>query len=384
MPGYELIGKEEIDEILDVFNTGAKLSRHTGLKVDEFERMVAEKTGVKRTLGVSSGTAALYVALKGMGIMPGDEVITQCHTFVATVEAIKEIGAVPVLTEIDKTLNMDPEDLEDKITEKTRAIIPVHMLGAPARMNEIMEISKEHEIPVLEDSAQAPFGKYFDKYLGSIGNAGIFSFDYGKLVTTGEGGMVLTDDLDIYLRCRDYSDHGHENNPDFPRGEDTRRMSGFNFNMMELQGALGIAQLGRIDYILDSLRRNKLKIKESLSEITDLEFREIADPEGEICDTLVFFVDNVQNAGKIAKKMKENNVNTKNLPDAVRWHFADTWKEILGEYDSYRGKNLEDLWKGSGEIIRSSVSVPIMINMDDSLIDNITDVIKNAYNEIYS
>lgn len=383
MPGFELIGKEEINELLDVFNSGAKLSRHTGCKVKEFEKKVAERTGAKRTLGVSSGTAALFVALKGLGIKTGDEVITQCHTFVATVEAIKEIGAIPVLTEIDKTLNMDPDDLKKRITEKTKAIIPVHMLGAPARMNEIIKIAKENDIPVLEDSAQAPFGKYFDKHLGTIGNAGIFSFDYGKLVTTGEGGMILSNDEDIYLRCKEYSDHGHENNPEFPRGEDTRRMSGFNYNMMELQGALGIAQLGKIDFMLDSLRRNKLRIKESLSEIQEIEFREIVDTKGEICDTLVFFVDNVKNARTIARSLKENNFNTKNLPDAVRWHFADTWNEILGDYEIYRGRNLEDLWKESSEIIRSSIALPIFINMEESLIDDMVDVIKNACNNTH-
>ena len=162
MPGFELIGKEERDAVNEVFDRGGVLYRYGWderrqyiYRVDDFEKAFANKFGVKYALGVCSGTAALKAALKALDVKPGDEVITQSHTFIATVEAIIEVGAKPVITEINKTLNMDPEDLRDKITEKTKVIIPVHMSGVAAQMKEILAIANEYNISVREDNAQS-------------------------------------------------------------------------------------------------------------------------------------------------------------------------------------------------------------------------------------
>lgn len=389
MPGFELIGKEERKAVNEVFEKGKGiLMRHSFekerkfYKVAEFEREFAKKFNIQYARAVTSGTAALKIALKALEVGPGDEVITQSHTFVATVEAIIDAGAIPVLTEINKTLNMDPQDLRSKINEKTKAIIPVHMLGVPCQMDEILEIAKERNIPILEDTAQALGGEYRGKKLGTIGEVGIFSFDFAKPLTTGEGGMVVTNDRELYLRAKEYSDHGHEENPNFPRGEDTRKRAGFNYNMMELQGAIGLAQLKKLDYAMEKQRENKRKIKEALKEISQIEFRELPDPAGEIGDTLVFFLENKEKAQKFAKLWQEKGFGTKNLPSALKWHFADTWEYMIGDYKRYKNKDFKKLWPKSAEILYRTIAIPIMIKMSDDDLQKVTKTIKEILRQL--
>lgn len=389
MPGFELIGKEEREAVNEVFDKGGILFRHSfdkerqGVyKVDEFEREFARKLNVRYARAVTSGTAALKVALKALDIKPGDEVITQSHTFVATVEAIIDIGAVPILTEVNKTLNMDPEDLKAKITDKTRAIIPVHMLGVPCQMQEIVAIAREKGIPILEDNAQATGGEYKGKKLGTIGEIGIFSFDFAKPLTTGEGGMVVTNDKELYLRAKEYSDHGHESNPNFPRGEDTRRMGGFNYNMMELQGAIGLAQLKKLDFALARQRENKRKLKEGLQGLSVVDWREIPDEQGEIGDTLVFFLKNESQMRAFTKRWQERGFGTKNLPSALKWHFSDTWNEILKGYERYQDKDLRHLWPKSAELLYRTIALPVMIKMTEEQIDRVVTNVKEILKEL--
>jgi 8-amino-3,8-dideoxy-alpha-D-manno-octulosonate transaminase len=382
MPGYELIGKEEQQAVNEVFEKGGVLYRY-GLadkrlkiyRVDDFEREVAKKVGAKYCHCVCNGTAALKVALFGLGVRAGDEVITQSFTFVATVEAILELGAKPVIAEIDKSLNMDPIDLEKKITSKTKAILPVHMAGVSAKMDEIMAIARKHNIPVLEDSAQAFGGSYKGRFLGTIGDAGIYSFDIGKVITTGEGGAMVTNEEKVFLRAREYADHGHEQNPNFPRGEDTRSFWGFNYKMMELQGAVGLAQIKKLDYIISKQRENKKKIKDGIKGIRNIEFRELPDAEGDAGDTLIFFAETKEKALQFAKALDECGVGTKNLPDAIDWHYAGTWSHIFQDYPEYKGKDLSAVWQQSTDLVRRAVSVPIDLGMSDEMIQKAIDAI---------
>jgi 8-amino-3,8-dideoxy-alpha-D-manno-octulosonate transaminase len=343
-------------------------------KVAEFEEEFARAFGVRYAQAVTSGTAALKVALFALGIRPGDEVITQCHTFVATVEAILDLGATPVITEVDRTLNMDPRDLERKITDRTRAIIPVHMLGAPARMDEITKTAGRTNIPLLEDAAQAPGGEYHGRKLGTFGAAGAFSFDFGKVITTGEGGMIITDDERIYLRCREYADHGHEYNPALPRGDDTRSTWGFNFKMMEIQGAVGLAQLGKLDHALGRQRENKKRLKEGIGDLSGIEFREIADPAGDIGDTLVFFLKDAGTAQRFAQNLRKRGMGTKNLPDAIKWHFAGTWDHMLARAGPYQGRDLMGCWPESRDLLQRAIALPVFIKMTD---EQITGAVRN-------
>jgi len=381
MPGFELIGKEEKGAVDQVFDKGGVLYRY-GLdarrknifRVDKFEQEIAKKVDVKYCLCVCNGTAALKIALFGLGVKPGDEVITQSFTFIATVEAILELGAKPVICEIDKSLNMDPADLEKKITDKTKVIIPVHMAGVSAKMDEIMAVAQKHNIPVLEDSAQALGGMYKGKHLGTIGEAGIYSLDIGKIITCGEGGLLVTNNEEVYLRAREYSDHGHEQNPDFPRGEDTRKAWGFNYKITELQGAVGLAQLKKLSYILGKQKENKLRIKQAISDISNIEFRELPDSDGDASDVLIFFVENPEKAKKFAELLKERGLGTKNLPDAINWHFAGTWSHIFSP---------EELnFFQSESILRRAIAIPIMVVMDNEAIEKIIKAIKEISQEV--
>jgi len=385
MPGFELIGKEERDAVNEVFDRGGILYRYgfdearkRVFRVAEFEQEFARAFGARYAQAVTSGTAALKTALFALGIGPGDEVVTQCHTFVATVEAIMDLEAIPVITEVDRTLNMDPADLEAKITGRTKAVVPVHMLGAPARMDEIARIAGRRGIPILEDAAQAPGGGYRGRRLGTLGAAGAFSFDFGKVITTGEGGMVLTDDEQIYLKCREYADHGHEYNPALPRGDDSRSSWGFNFKMMELQGAIGLAQLRKLDGALARQRENKARLKEGISGLPGLEFRESADPRGDIGDALVFFLEDAGKARRFAQKLRKKGMGTKNLPDAIKWHFAGTWDHMLPKVETFQGKDLMDCWPVSRDLLQRAIALPVFIRMTDDQIANAIENIREC------
>ena len=248
MPGFEVFGKEEqeaINELFEIngcvlFAHGFNDIRNGVFRVREFEKAFAEKMSVPFAQAVSSGSSALKVALKALGINKGDEVIAPAFTFVATIEAILEVGAVPVIADINDTLNICPKSFENSITDKTKAVIPVHMMGSPAEMDQIIYISKKHKLKVLEDNAQACGGTHNGHLLGTIGDMGTFSLDASKTITTGEGGMVVTSKNSLFLRARSYHDHGHEYSNDLQRGEENALLTGFNYRMTELQATIGL------------------------------------------------------------------------------------------------------------------------------------------------
>jgi len=345
--------------------------RNGRYRVIEFERAFAEKLGARHALAVSSGTAALKVALKAMGIGPGDEVITQSFTFIATAEAIVDCGARPVVVNIDDTLNMDPADLERAITPKTRAILPVHMLGVAAEMDDIMAIAQAHNIPVLEDNCESLGAEWNGQKLGTQGTMCAYSLDFGKVITTGEGGIVTTDDEELYNLAREYHDHGHENNPNLPRGRDTRRIHGFNYRMTELQAAVGLAQLGKLDFIVESNRRNYRALEAGLREIGGLVFRRIPEKCVPLCDTLIFQLPTGKLASDFVQRMSEEGLGTKNVPDAIDWHFAGTWDHIFSKY----GVSKADLWESllpSHEQLARCVALPVMVKYTPERIDEIS------------
>lgn len=375
MPGFEVIGEEEkqaLNELFDrkgiLYRYGFDALRKNVFKTLEFEQAFAKKVGSKHAQAVTSGSAALLVALKGLGIKKGDEVITQSHTFVATVEAIIEAGATPVITEIDETLNMDVQDLKKKITKKTKCIIPVHMMGSAANMDEIMRLANEHGCMVLEDACQAIGGTYKGKMLGSIGHAGAFSFDYGKTITSGEGGMVVTNDDAIFTRASAYADHGHDHDPTVGRADDTRKHgAGFNYRMCELQSAVGLAQLNKLDSILMKVHENNNKLKQRLKNVPGITFRKHLDQRGSVGDSLVIYAESESAAMKIVDSLKQAKLGTKNLPDALKWHFAGTWDHML---KGPKYKNIGSKWPKSNEILNRSIALPISIGMTDEAIEN--------------
>lgn len=368
MPGFELIGQEErssLNAIFDesngvLFAHGFIPQRNGRYRVREFEKQFANKLGCGHAQAVTSGTIAQYVAMLAMGIKPGDEVITQSFTFVATVEAILAIGAVPVIVDIDDTYNMDPAALENAITKKTKLIVPVHMLGNTADMETILNIAKKYSIPVLEDACEALGAKYKGKYAGTIAEAGFFSLDFAKTITTGEGGMVVTHSAEIHRFMREFHDHGHESNPAVPRGRDTRSMPGLNFRMTEMQGAVGIAQLEKLDQIIALNQRNKGILKETLSQSDKIQFRRITDREGELADTLIFNFANNSMCTKFLDKYLAAGYATKNIPDAMDWHFSGTWNHMFQNVPAYRDA-WQSTWKKSEKLLERSISIPIFV-----------------------
>lgn len=178
--------------------------------------------------------------------------------------------------------------------------------------------------------------------------------------------MVVTDDEQLYLRARAYSDHGHVSNPAFPRGEDTRSTPGFNYRMMELQGAIGLVQLSKLDLALKRQKENKAKIKKALSGIRSIQFREFADEEGETGDTLVFFLETPDAASRATRELFREGIRFKILPEALKWHFAGAWDPILPALEGCRGHAIDQGWKKSEELLRSAIAVPIFIKIDEA------------------
>lgn len=372
MPGYELIGREEESEILDVFTNGGVLFRHgfenmrNGVfKVREFETEFSLQMGATRCLALSSGTAALRVALAALEIGDGDEVITQAFTFVATVEAIIESGAQPVICEIDATLNLDPDRLAELINERTKAVIVVHMLGTSARLREILEICYQHSIPVIEDTAWGCGGSYLGKPLGTWGEIGAFSFDHAKAITTGEGGMLCFRSSQLYERAAAWHDHGHENNPALPRWEDSRSSSGFNFRMSELQGAVGLAQLRKLPQIVESQRSNYGRMWQAVRDFDWLTERESPSESVGSADALVVLAKTAEQALACRKELLVDGLNTKILPEATSWHFAGRWSHMKLLQERY--ESLETSFPASQELLSRAVALPVNVEMPDDM-----------------
>lgn len=384
MGGAELIGREEQEAVSEVigrgvlFRYGFNEKRKNVFKVLEFENQFSKYMGCSYALGVSSGSGAVRVAIAALGIKRGDEVIAPSFTFVATVEGVLEAGATPVLTEVDASLNMDPKDLEAKITDKTRAIMPVHMLGVPARMDEILAIARKRNIPVIEDSCQACGSGYKGKKTGTLGALGTYSFDYVKTLTTGEGGMVVTNEKKLYELACEYHDHGHVHNPEVPRGEDPHRITGFNYRMTEVQGAFGLVQLNRLDSVLADQRKNKGEIKKAIASIPPVKFRDLPDPEGDGGDTLAFFLPDAKVARAFNDHLAKSKVDTKILPSAMNWHFSGNWSHMIQHLPPYR----TDAWPKSEALLKRAIALPISVRMSDEQKTRVIEAVHKAAKDV--
>jgi 8-amino-3,8-dideoxy-alpha-D-manno-octulosonate transaminase len=333
MAGAEMIGKEEIKEVLEVLETGILIrynfdqERKGVFKCREFEEAFARYCGAKYALGVTSGSSALKIALTAMDVGPGDEVIVPAFTFLATYEAVLEVGAIPVMADIDSSLGLDPDDIPKKITPLTKAVIPVHMCGAPVRIDRIMAVARKHNLLVLEDNAQGCGASFQGKKLGAFGDMGIFSFDYVKTVTTGEGGMVITDNKEFADRAEWYHDHGHDHKA-AGRALDGRTILGFNYRMNEIQGALGLAQLRKLDYIVAEQRKNKESIKEALRPVAGIKFRDIPDPDGDTATFLAFNLPTEAATKTFQKALSAQGIDTVRYKDNL-WHYVPNWEHFL-------------------------------------------------------
>ncbi|RKX77532.1 MAG: DegT/DnrJ/EryC1/StrS family aminotransferase [Spirochaetes bacterium] len=333
-PGAFLFGEEEKKHVLEVLESGY-LSRYGKDEDKNFKQKVytlesefAKKIGVQHCVAVNSGTSALIASLKALDIGAGDEVLVPGYTFIASISSIISAGATPVLTEIDESLTVDPDDLENKITGKTKVVMPVHMLGNPCDMDEIMKIARKHNLFVIEDCCQAVGGGYKGERLGSIGDMGGFSFNIYKVINAGDGGMITTNNRQLYERAFAYHDQGHK---PLRKGVEIgeRTIVGVNMRMNELTGAFLLGQLSKLDTILDLLREKKKIFKELLSsgDIKDMSFRKINDPE-ECATLLTIQFPEAGIAEKVAKALR-----TKTLSGSG-WHVYNNMEQILQWRDS--------------------------------------------------
>jgi 8-amino-3,8-dideoxy-alpha-D-manno-octulosonate transaminase len=307
-PGaYWLDDKEDL-AVQDVLHHGS-LFRYYGLGppkyVDAFEEAARHYYGARYALALDSGTGALMAAMSALEIGPGCEVIVPAFLWVASVASVVHQNAIPVLCEVDESLSLDPADLERKITDRTKLIVPIHMAGTPCNMDAIMAIANRRGIPVLEDCAQCNGGTYRGRRLGTIGRMGIFSLQLNKNITCGEGGLLVTDDRRLYDRAFSAHDMGMVRvGGRLAMPEPGAVAWGGGRRMTELCGAVISVQLEKLDRILDAMRNSKRRIKAMLADVPGLAFRRLNDAEGDSGAFLVMLLETETRAVAVAERMK--------------------------------------------------------------------------------
>jgi dTDP-4-amino-4,6-dideoxygalactose transaminase len=350
-PGIFSFGAEEKKELMDVMESGY-LSRYGSEedpafkhKVVTFERELASYIGVRHAVATSSGTGSLICCLAALGIGAGDEVIVPGYTFIASISSIIMSNAIPVLAEIDESLTIDPDDIEKRITPRTKAIMPVHMLGNPCAMDKIMAIAKKHKLFVIEDCCQAAGAAYKGRKLGTYGDISAFSLNVYKMITAGDGGAVVTNDEQLYERAFGYHDQGHKpNRMGIEVGN--RSIVGVNMRINELTGAVALAQLRKINAMLSTLHAKKALLKNAITGLPGFKFRTINDTEGECATLLTLIFDSKEKAEKLCEKLGGG---TKPLAYSG-WHVYNNMEQVLSKATASRARCPYDCEKNGAEV----------------------------------
>jgi len=333
MPGFELFSHLERKEVNDVLDNGVLMRygfdgmRKGHWKAKELESELQHVFQSKHVQLVSSGTAAVSVALASAGVGAGDEVIMPTFTFVASFEAIMMLGAIPVLVDIDDTLTLDPKAVESAITPKTKAVMIVQMCGSMGNMDALKAICRSNDLIFVEDACQAIGGTYKNKPLGSIADVGCFSFDFVKTITCGEGGAVVTNNPEYYRHADHYSDHGHDHIGN-DRGAETHPFLGYNFRISELNAAVGLAQVRRLSEFIAIQKKNYSIIREELSKLSSVTFRTVPDGGEESYAFLNFFLPNLEDARQVSKAFKENGIDACFHYYDNNWHYIRKWDHL--------------------------------------------------------
>ncbi len=315
---------------------GPHLFRYYGpgrSQVERAERLLARKIGVKRALGVNSCTSALIASLRALRIGAGDEVIVPGYTFLATASAVVVCNAIPVICDVDDSLGLDAAAARKLLTRRTKAIIPVHMRGAPAQMDAIMDLAKGKGLPVIEDVAQACGGSFRGKRLGAIGTFGCFSFDYAKIAVSGEGGFVTTDDDYLFMRAQSWHDTAACWRPEryAPERVPGELFCGENYRMTELQGTVAAVQIRKLDGLIARLRRNKTRIRKAIRDSPRLTFRRLTDPEGDTAATLIMYLPRAAQKVRLVQALRAEGVPAAGpySPQHRDWHVYTHWDHVL-------------------------------------------------------
>lgn len=334
MPGYELWSDKERKEVNDVLETGILMRygfdgpRKGIWKSKELEAAISETFGCNYAQLTSSGTSALTTAMSALGIGYGDEVITPSFTFVASFEAVLSVGAIPVLVDVDDTLTLNPDAVRKAITPKTKAIMPVHMCGSMADLDALLAICKEHNLILLEDACQSIGGTYKGKHLGTIGHAGTFSFDFVKTMTCAEGGVVMTNSEDVYIKSDGYTDHGHDHKG-ADRGADLHPFIGYNYRISELHAAVGLAQIKRLPEFLALQKKNHTQLINILKQVPAISFRRIPDPAGDSCSFISWFLPTEEITKAVVAELKAQGILAGNFYwFDNNWHYIRKWDHL--------------------------------------------------------
>ncbi|MFP4846157.1 DegT/DnrJ/EryC1/StrS family aminotransferase [Winogradskyella sp. PE311] len=346
MPGFELFSDLERNQVNDVLDNGVLMRygfdgmRKGHWKAKELEAELEKTFDSNHVQLVSSGTAAVSVALASAGVGAGDEVIMPTFTFVASFEAIMMLGAIPILVDIDDTLTLDPKAVEAAITSKTKAVMVVQMCGSMGDMDALRKVCDFHSLIFVEDACQAIGGSYKGQPLGSIADVGCFSFDFVKTITCGEGGAVVTNNKDFYTNADHYSDHGHDHIGS-DRGAETHPFLGYNFRISELHAAVGLAQVKRLPEFIAIQKKNYSIIRDELAKIPEVTFRTVPEGGEESYSFLNFFLPDADTAQKVSVAFKESGIDVCWNYYQNNWHYIRKWDHL---------KDLKSLFPVSKEV----------------------------------
>ena len=371
------ITDREIDAVVDVMRSN-RLS--IGPRQDLFEQMIAERAQRRHGVAVSSGTAGLHLVMIALGIGPGDEVITTPFSFVASANSILYVGAKPVFVDIDpRSLNMDPALVEAAITPKTKAILAVEVFGCPMHMDRLAQIANAHELMLIEDCCEALGGVHKGKPVGSFGRAGVFAFYPNKQITTGEGGVIVTDDDRLAAMCRSLRNQGRDvpeasgkTGYDHSTGSWLEHVRlGYNYRLSEIAAALGVAQMERLDEMLAARRRVAAAYIRRLMGVEDIIVPDVAD---EHCETMSWFVFVVRLAAsytrterdRIIAGMRRHDIGASNYFPCI--HLQPFYREAFG-YE-------QGMFPVAENISQRTIALPFFNRLDDTSIELVVETLK--------
>jgi perosamine synthetase len=334
-----------------------------GELTDQFAKTIAELTGAKFGIGVTSGTAAIYLSLMALDVGYGDEVIVPDISFIATANAVSMTGATPVFADVDAdSLNLSGKAMEATITPKTKAVVPVHVSGRAADIERIIEIAREHGIGVVEDAAEAFCSRFKTCCLGTFGRTGCFSFSPNKMITTGQGGVIVTNDETIFRRLRELKDQGRPVRGS--GGADVHKSIGFNFKLTNLQAAVGLGQLEKLTPRMERVRRNYSIYRDELATtkgIRVLSFNIEAGEQPQWIDALA------ERRDELDQFLAKNGAGCRRF-----WFPLHTQKPYLRD-----GKHFPI----SGKVGKQAIWLPSAFQMTDDDVRGVCRLIKNFYNE---